>query len=132
MIRVLGDRVLVLLPPQEPETTTDSGLVLIKDPELRTSTRGIVAQLGEKTHAVDLDAVCDRITDVCQEARKVAEVIAAVRTLAPAAFEVAVGDCVIFPPSAGDLIEHEGHRYVILHESEIHGILQPVTKAEAA
>lgn len=132
MIRLVGDRVLVLLPPKETETVTDSGLVLVKDPELRTQTRGIVVAVGQKTGTVSLEKVCTLIQDECQQARKAADVIAAVRKLHPPPFDVAVEDCVIFSVAAGDAIDVDGHRYVILNEADILGILEPLAKGAAA
>lgn len=131
MIRVLGDRVLVALPPPESDTTTASGLVLVRDPDLKTQTRGIVMRLGDKSGSVSLDAVCQRITEECQDARQVSDVIAALRKLPPAPFDVAIGDCVLFAASAGDAFEYGGVSYVILHEAEIIGVLQPLA-SEAA
>jgi co-chaperonin GroES (HSP10) len=132
MIRVIGDRVLVALPPPEPETTTDSGLVLVKDPDLKTQTRGLVMRLGDKSGTVSLDAVCQRITEECQEARQAKDVIAALRKLPPAPFDVEVGDCVLFAASAGDAFEYDGVSYVILHEADIIGVLQPLASEAAA
>lgn len=132
MIRVLGDRVLVLLPPKAAETTSAGGIVLVKDPEQRAPTRGIVVRLGDKRDTVRLADVCARIQDECHAPRKVADLIAAVSKLAPAPFDVAVEDVVLFAPSAGDAFEYDGQRYVILHESEIHGVLKPLSKTEAA
>jgi co-chaperonin GroES (HSP10) len=132
MIKVIGDRVLVALPPKEAQTTTAGGLVLVRDPDLKVQTRGIVMAVGDKTGTVRLDAVCQRLTEECQEARQVKDVIAALKKLAPAPFDVAVGDCVLFPASAGDAVEWGGVTYVILHEAEIIGVLSPLTKDEAA
>lgn len=71
-IRVLGDRVLVLLPPAEveqdaatgyaflPRDVTESGLILARSPhayDAEGQTRGIVAKLGDKGRVVDLDDV---------------------------------------------------------------------------
>lgn len=71
-IRVLGDRVLVLLPPAEveqdaatgyaflPRDVTESGLILARSPHAydeEGQTRGIVAKLGDKGRVVDLDDV---------------------------------------------------------------------------
>jgi chaperonin GroES len=39
--------------------------------------------------------------------------------------DVALGDCVVFTAWAGDALEHNGVDYVILHESEIIGVLEP-------
>lgn len=132
MIRVVGSRVLVLLPPKQVETTTESGLVLIKDPELRAHTRGFVVALGTKRGTVLLDDVCARIAEECQDARKLSDVIAAVRKLAPAPFAVAVHDLVIFPSSAGELVTWDGRDYIILDDTDIIGILEPLAKGAAA
>lgn len=150
MIKVLGDRVLVALPPREDEMVSAGGIVLVKDPDrFQTPTRGIVVALGEKTGAVDLDDVravlaewldplCPKITTATAafnlqyispfEARvHVAQLIA---SMDPAPFDVQLGDCVIFPRSAGEEI-HDGEiDYVILREAEILGVVEP--KSEAA
>lgn len=132
MIRIVGPRVLVLLPPNETETMTASGIVLVKDPELRTKTRGIVVAVGRKTGQVSVEKVCALIQDECQQPRKAAEVIAAVRKLQPPPFDVRVEDVVIFPVAAGDRIDLDGHSYVIVDETDILGILEPLAKGAAA
>lgn len=77
-IRVLGDRVLVALPPKVEvqddatgytyqEKVTTSGIILAKPPDaydVEVATRGIVMQLGEKTGTVDLDDVLSAIGDL--------------------------------------------------------------------
>jgi hypothetical protein len=72
MIRVLGDRVLVLLPEKphvqeaatgytyQPGQTTDAGLIVAKPSDtynVEIATRGIVVQLGEKETRVELEDV---------------------------------------------------------------------------
>lgn len=136
MIRVLGDRVLVALPPEPDEITTDSGLVLVKDPDiLRTPTRGLVVGLGHKANTCDLDdarAECNEwfiehardwfTQDVLpHDVRDAVDRI--LMKLQPAGFEVQIGDCVIFPPHAGEQFEQGGIDYVVLHESELIGIV---------
>ncbi len=135
MITVLGDRVLVALPPKEAQTTTESGLVLVRDPDLKVQTRGIVMALGEKTETVAID----RIVDLVMEAPFVdgpvidpAALLIAVKALESAPFDVALGDCVLFPVSAGEVVELDGVSYVILREAEIIGVVEPLTKDEAA
>lgn len=136
MLRVLGDRVLVLLPEPEDEITTASGLVLLRDPDRRkTPTRGIVVQLGEKTGTVELDDVRAAILGLPLAEYPEREVSIdalgmALDALRPAPFDVAVGDCVIFPLGAGEEFTDAGHDYVVLREDEILGVLQP--KDEAA
>jgi co-chaperonin GroES (HSP10) len=132
MIRVLGDRVLVALPPREAEIQTANGLVLVRDPDLKAQTRGIVMRLGEKTGTVTIDDVVQVLTDECQDARKVSDVVKAVKQLAPAPFDVQVGDCVLFPATAGDQVPADGVEYVILRESDLIGIVEPIAKDEAA
>ncbi|MBK7473541.1 MAG: hypothetical protein IPI73_25840 [Betaproteobacteria bacterium] len=43
----------------------------------------------------------------------------ALNSLVPAPFEVAVGECVLFPPGIGEQIDQDGISYVILHEDQI-------------
>ncbi len=138
MIRVLGDRVLVALPPREDETVSAGGIVLVKDPDrFYTPTCGIVMQLGEKVGTVDLDAARSEVHDCLQHSNSEdpdqarADVDRALMAMAPAPFDVQVGDCVLFPQSAGDQIHEDGVDYVVLHESDIIGIVEPL-KDEAA
>ena len=140
--RLLGARVLVALPPkdetQEPSTgftyqqeqTTASGLILAKPADVynvQTATRGLVVQLGEKRGTVDLDDVL-AVLDEVQVETAVASVRAAMKRLAPAPFEVEVGDIVVFAPSAGEQFEQDDVQYVILREADVFGILD-ATKA---
>src|SRR5689334_686861 len=61
MMRILGNRVLVALPPKEQETKTESGLVLVRDPDRKQQTRGVVVALGERRGVVDVDDVRSEI-----------------------------------------------------------------------
>jgi co-chaperonin GroES (HSP10) len=150
MIAVLGDRVLVAVRKAPEEVTTDSGLVLVKDPDAaKTPTQGIVMALGDKTGSVSIDDVRDVVRELrtqpewparddaqlCCEAGpltvRLAELEAVLGALTPAAFDVAVGDCVVFPLSAGDEIHADGVDYVILREADIIGIVSPLV-SEAA
>ena len=161
MMRVLGDRVLVALPPREeaqdeatgytylPHQTTESGLILAKPSnsyQVERASRGIVYQVGRKHGLLTFDSVMERLRDARNEiaehedregerTRGLTEidlVIESFADLAPAPFEVSVGDCVLFPPSAGELVSQDGIDYVILRESEILGIVEPITRQEAA
>lgn len=126
MIQVLGDRVLVALPPEPEETTSASGLVLVRDPDrLKTPTCGLVVRLGEKTGAVTLDAVL-RVLDEQQREDDwlYDETVAAVKRLAPAPFDVAVGDQVLFASSSGEQVRLDGVNYVILREDDILGVVE--------
>lgn len=130
-MRVLGDRVLVALPPVVDEITTASGLVLVKDPDrFHTPTRGIVVALGEKLGTVDL---ADVLATLDEQERAdewmYDEIVRAVSSLASAPFDVQLDDCVLFPASAGEEIEEDGIRYVILRESDILGVLEKETAA---
>jgi co-chaperonin GroES (HSP10) len=148
MIRILGDRVLVLLPKAETEITTVSGLVLIKDPDAaRVPSRGIVLQLGEKRGTVDLDRVraavrtwfTDESTRVFLATpvhRSLDETLGAaldqvLQQLQPAPFDVQVGACVIFSAGAGEEFRQDGLDYVVLREGEILGIVEPIEKEAA-
>lgn len=142
-MRVLGDRVLVLLEATPPDVVTDSGIVLMRDPDYRkVPTRGIVAQLGAKAGTCDLDAArsmlrswfdndsfkylhhvvsdCDAVEDIRNEVDRL------LKKMAPAPFDVAVGDCIIFSPGDGEEVELDGSSYVILREGEILGVVEPV------
>lgn len=154
MIRVLGDRVLVALPPKEHEQdvvtgftfqqgeTTPSGLVLAKPADVynvELATRGIVMQVGEKRGQVALDDVraefnefflqredCDAIGSI-GEFKDVVDTL--LRPMAPAPFDVQVGDCVLFSAAAGDQFSDDGIEYVVLHESEIIAVVAPLKEA---
>lgn len=158
-LRLLGDRVLVALPPkaetQDPITgytvqaveQTASGLLLAKPTDMynvETATRGIVVQLGEKSRQVDLDEALALFPDSASLAAVKAGRASAAKveylspeavreelsTLAPAPFDVELGDCVVFAPSAGEPLVEEGSdvAYVILRESDIIGVLTPKEK----
>jgi co-chaperonin GroES (HSP10) len=158
VIRVLGDRVLVALRPkthvQESTTgytyqagdTTPSGLLLAKPADVYNSTlatQGIVVALGEKVGQVDLDDVRAAVQTWCIEhlplcvATDSWEAIGhhldrvLLRQLAPAPFDVQVGDCVLFPATAGDQIEDDGMQYVILHEADLFGVVAPSIEVSA-
>jgi len=138
MIRVLGDRVLVALPPKQEYHEQPSGLVLVTDPELKTHTRGIVVQVGDKRGTVDLDDVRATVHEYFLEthprtplAEARDEVDRLLMTMQPAPFAVAVGDCVLFPPHVGEELHIDGIDYVIVPESEILGIVEPKQEAAA-
>ena len=129
MIRLLGDRVLVALPPKatEQESSTGftyqqasvspAGIILAKPSEsydLEVATRGIVVQVGSKRRVVNLDDVLS----LAQNLER-GHLLRALDSLAPAPFEVAVGECVLFPPGIGEQIDQDGISYVILHEDQI-------------
>lgn len=134
MIRVLGDRVLVALPPRETETLSAGGIVLTKDPDAaKAPTRGIVMALGEKVGTIDLGAAIDAVCDADPDAQRPSQdaIVAALHALKPAPFDVALGDLVLFPASAGDQFSDGGVDYVVLYEAEILGVCEPLVKDEA-
>jgi len=87
-------------------------------------------QVGTKSGAVNLDDVM-AVLDELQTATRTAEVRAAMRRLGPASFDVSIGDCVLFPLSAGEEVRYEGVDYVILNESEVLGVVDPLPKDAA-
>ena len=131
MIRVTGDRVLVALPPAPADLISDGGIVLVRDPEaVKVPTRGIVVGLGEKTGMVAIDDVVGLINEAPFMNGPFVDPLtlrAQVQAMAPASFDVALGECVLFPLSAGDEIHVDGVAYVILREAEILGVLDPIT-----
>jgi co-chaperonin GroES (HSP10) len=155
MMRILGDRVLVALEPPtheqeattgfsyKPQETRESGIILAAradayDPE--RSTRGIVMQVGEKRGQVDLDDVRAEVNEVFIGAmfsetllpHEIKEAVdRALMRMAPAPFDVQVGDMVIFAIASGSSFTHDGVSYVILSESEILGVLDPHSKEAA-
>lgn len=144
MIKVLGDRVLVALPPAPDNITTKDGLILVRDPDAaKTPTQGIVMALGEKSGTVEIAKVFHAVVDINCEwtfekitnqehlrlyKRALIEAIGAMR---PAPFEVELGDCVLFSRGAGDQFSEDGVDYVVLYEAELLGICEPITKDEA-
>lgn len=138
MIHVIGPRLLVELPPRETECVTDSGIILTKDPDVHTPTRGIVVQLGDKRGTCDLDDVRSDIHTWFVEhpgEQNVLYIRDALDKLlmrqAEAPFDVQVGEMVVFPASAGEHVELDGIEYVILHEAEVIGVVEP-EQSEAA
>lgn len=149
-IRVLGDRVLVLLPPAEveqdattgyaflPRDVTESGLILARSPHAydeEGQTRGIVAKLGDKGRVVDLDDVRREVHEFWIEYDSWAvdsnrsvndEIDRLLMKMEPAPFEVQVGDCVLFSASDGERVDYDGQRYVIMREAELLGVVEAV------
>lgn len=166
MIRLLGDRVLVLLPPsvvqQDPATgysyrtpDTAEGSIILAQPTAHWDelhhTRGIVVQLGEKRNTCDLDEVRSEVwtwlTDYDKWSHDEKErggngdveplfardqINSVLMKMQPAPFDVQVGDFVVFPPHAGELLELDGHAYVILTEADILGVVEPEPAKDAA
>lgn len=143
MIRVVGDRVLVVLPPKETsqedatgysyqtETVSEGGIILAKPVDaynIETATRGMVLQVGQKRGTVDVDAA---VSVVQEYGGDVAGAVRAIRRLGPAPFDVAVGDCVLFAPGVGEQIDQDGVSYVILHEDHILARVEPLEAAVA-
>lgn len=144
MIRVLGNRVLVALPPKvhkqedsigftyQPKGVTETGIILAGESDaadIIIATRGIVVQLGQQDQRVDLDDVRAAFDSVyCETGADIGDAMRAVLALAPAPFDVEVGDCVVFAPSTGDTLSLDGIDYLILRESDILGIVEPTGK----
>lgn len=135
MIRVIGDRVLVLLPEVQTEVVTPSGIVLMKDPDLKKlPSQGIVIQLGEKSNTCDLDEVRSEVHTWFVEHNghhMIAvpwaddQVDRLLMQMAPAPFDVSVGDMVIFSTGAGEQFRQDGKDYVVLREDDVIGVLEP-------
>lgn len=128
MMRVIGDRVLVLLPPKATEQedshgytyqnrlTTASGIILARPADtydVEIATRGIVVQLGTRKDTITKSEAIAALAD------------GRLDSLAPAPFPVNVGDCIVFPPSAGEQIVQDGLTYLILREDDILGTVEP-------
>jgi co-chaperonin GroES (HSP10) len=152
MIRVLGDRLLVALPPAEEtqdEATgytvqglaqTASGLYIAKPTDtfnVQIATRGIVMQVGEKKGTVDLDDVRAEVneffltTDFGAGINVGDALDRILMKMGPAPFEVAVGAKTMQSPTAGEQFIDDGVSYVILHESDVLGIVDPSNPSEA-
>lgn len=159
-VKLLGDRVLVALPPVETtqdETTgftvqgleqSAGGIFLAKPTDeynVEVATRGLVVQLGSREGVVTVEDVIEMFTDLAFEAAFEAgngydrngqyvvcdhkELVANMSLRRPAPFDVQVGDCVIFTPSAGDQITIGEITYVILREADILGVVAPTEAA---
>jgi co-chaperonin GroES (HSP10) len=129
MIRVLGDRVLVALPPEPEHVISASGLVLVRDPEKdHKPTHGVVVRVGKKTAVVAVDDVLALLDDL-HHTTSAAAVKAAIQALQPAPFDVRVGDVVAFDAWLGETVRLEDVEYRILHEHEILGIVEPKGRA---
>jgi co-chaperonin GroES (HSP10) len=141
MMRILGSRVLVALPPKEQEITTDSGLVLVRDPDRKQQTRGVVVALGERRGVVEVDDLISAVNEYCIGMDDILDnrknwlrddLSQLVQKRAPAPFDVQIGDVVLFPASAGEVLRVGELDHVLLHESEILCVLEPVQKETAA
>jgi co-chaperonin GroES (HSP10) len=145
MMRILGNRVLVALPPKEQETKTESGLVLVRDPDRKQQTRGVVVALGERRGVVQLDDVRAEVAGFFNDSIATAgpkeylepayardDLDHLLMKMAPAPFDVQVGDVVLFPASAGEVLRVGELDHVLLHESEILCVLESVHKETAA
>lgn len=138
MIHVIGPRLLVELPPREAETVTASGIILTRDPDVRAPTRGIVVRIGDKRNTCDVDDVRAEVhtwfLDHPEESNVLYvrhELDRLLMKLAPAKFDVEVGEMVLFPASAGERVELDGIEYVILHESEVIAVVEPEAREAA-
>lgn len=133
MISVIGDRLLVQLPADDNQTVSPGGIVLVKDPDrFHTPTRGIVVQLGEKADAVSLDDVLSLVDELCQERSfSEGELRIGLGAMRSAPFDVQLGDCVLFPVSAGEAVVMDGIEYCILHERDVIGVVEPQERAIA-
>ena len=156
MMRLVGDRILVALQPSEhvqddvtgysykPGDKTASGLILASradayDPD--ASTRGIVMQLGEKRGLVDIDDVRaelneyflsdERLDDEVEGPFIKDELDRLLMKMAPAPFDVQIGDMVVFARTSGSGFEYDDVHYVILTEDDILGVLEPKKEAAA-
>ncbi len=129
---LLGDRVLVALAPRPEQIVSEGGITLVRDPDLKAQTQGIVTALGVKSDSVSIDEVLALLDETFQASSwNDDEVRATFKRLGPAPFDVMVGECVLFPASAGEEVEMDGIRYAILSESDILAVVEP-EKNEAA
>lgn len=136
-IRLLGPKVLVALEPKATDVEdatrmhyhdkghTASGIILAQPTDMYDPddhSRGMVMALGEKKGLVQLDAVKRALREGQSLDR-----------LAPAPFDVEIGDVVLFSPSAGISLgeDDEGVTHVILLESDITAVIQPKESAIA-
>lgn len=138
-MRVIGDRVLVAIQPEPLEYTSPEGIICKRDPDLiRSAVQGIVVQVGQKSRAISLDDALE-LFEVTPPPLVEGESLVHVKThecireqlesLAPPAFDVAVGDCVVFPRYVGEELQEGELTYVVLRESEIIGIVDPQERA---
>lgn len=145
-VRLIGPRVLVALEPDksrrddaigmeyQDKGRTASGIILAAPSEaydIDPHSRGIVVALGEKRGICEVEKAIEALREYvfsdgaidCQ----FTDVEMTLRNLVSAPFDVQVGDCVIFPPSAGISLGEwdDGIRYVELQESDIWAVIEP-------
>ena len=94
-LRPTGDRVLVV--PDAPADTTDSGLILVSSHD-DIEMSGVVAFIGPGPR--------------CQSCG------------GPLRTDVAVGDRVVFAPNKGSEVEIDGTRYIVLAQDDLLGIVE--------
>ena len=99
MMRLLGHRVLVLLPPKQTERDDATGFSVKRGESL------IVLAKAADTY----DAEVSTRGIVIQGATE----------------DFSVGDCVIFPPTVGEAFTHEGFACRLLREDDIAAVLEP-------
>lgn len=143
-IRLIGPKVLVAL---EPKATTredstgmhyhdkgrsENGTIILAQPtdqyDADDHSRGLVVAVGTKKGVVELATVQATV----RQADDFGDLLRRLEKAAPAPFEVAVHDVVLFSPATGISLgeQADGIVYVILAEKDIYAVISP--KAEAA
>jgi co-chaperonin GroES (HSP10) len=108
---------------------TASGIVLAQPTDMFDAdehSRGLVVAIGDKRGLVEIEAA----KGVLRASEDFSEALKRLDRLTPAPFDVTVGDVVLFPPTAGISLgeQEDGITYVVLHETDIHAILEPKAK----
>jgi len=143
-LRLIGPKVLVALEPKPTsveDTTgmnyhdkgrTASGIILVQPTDVYESeehSRGLVVALGEKKGVVELELVRRAV----RQSMDFDDLLRRLTHLAPASFDMAIGDVVLFPPTAGVSLgeQDDGIYYVLLNDTDIQAVIQPKESAVA-
>ncbi len=140
-IRVLGDRVLVQ-PDVNPNAPEQSAGGIFLAPSLASAVtgedpthsvhRGTVIAVGRPTHPLkhEAETMADKLAQTCSgnlpgDDAMIDDAAAMLRDLVRRQPCVAVGDDVIYSHDAGQNITIESETYVMLHEAELLGVIEP-------
>lgn len=127
--RPLGDRVLIR--PEPPSDISEGGIHLVE--ARKPDECGQVVAVGEKHGRIDLDDALASIDSIdigpcgsCAEPIERADIVAALKALRPAPFDVKVGDTVLFSWAAGQEITVDDGKatYLLMRESDLLAVVE--------
>lgn len=113
----------VLLEPMEPDRTTEAGLILVEDRKPETMGRVVAVAASDELLDARLEISKRLVLSTSDDAIDAYE---SVLDLLPfsAAHEVNVGDVVLFSWQAGQEIQLDDGRYLIMPESDILAVVE--------